>query len=143
MIRRVAEMSEVQVDTRLTNMSDWELARKAKLPESDMRSVICQAVVDTGAVMSVVPQNVVDSLGLEVARSATVRMAGGASEKVGVVHGLLVSILDRETEENACVMGDEVLIGQTVLEKLDLLVDCANQRVIGNPEHPDGPLLRV
>lgn len=31
----------------------------------------------------------------------------------------------------------DVFIGQAVLEKLDLLVDCAKKRVIPNPAHPD------
>jgi hypothetical protein len=30
-----------------------------------------------------------------------------------------------------------------VLEKLDLLVDCKGQQVIPNPQHPDGPVLRL
>lgn len=41
------------------------------------------------------------------------------------------------------VTGNEVLIGQTVLETLDLLGDCKNQRLIPNLEHPNQPVLRV
>ena len=41
------------------------------------------------------------------------------------------------------VLGDEVLIGQTVLEKLDLLPDCTNHRLIPNPAHPDQPVSKV
>jgi hypothetical protein len=36
-----------------------------------------------------------------------------------------------------------VLIGQTVLEKLDLLADCAGRRLIPNPKHPDQPVSMV
>ena len=39
--------------------------------------------------------------------------------------------------------GNEVLIGQTVLETTDLLVDCKKQKVIPNPAHPDGPVFRI
>ena len=39
--------------------------------------------------------------------------------------------------------GDEVLIGQTVLEKLDLHADCANGRLLPNPAHPDQPMTKV
>jgi hypothetical protein len=35
------------------------------------------------------------------------------------------------------------LIGQTVLEKLDLLADCARQRLVPNPAHPDQPVTKV
>jgi hypothetical protein len=45
--------------------------------------------------------------------------------------------------EEALVRGDEVSIGQTVLEKLDLLADCANRRLVANPAHPDRPVSKV
>ena len=48
-----------------------------------------------------------------------------------------------DTVEEALVLGDEVLIGQTVLEKLDMLVDCVNQRLVPNPAHPDQPVTKV
>jgi hypothetical protein len=55
----------------------------------------------------------------------------------------VIDILGRDTSDEAMVLGDNVLIGQTILEKLDLLVDCANQRVLPNPAHPDQPVLHV
>jgi hypothetical protein len=39
--------------------------------------------------------------------------------------------------EEALVLGDEVVIGQTVLEKMDLHVDYRGQRLNPNPAHPD------
>ena len=47
------------------------------------------------------------------------------------------------TPSKRLVLGDEVLIGQTVLEKLDLHADCANRRLIPNPAHPDQPVSKV
>jgi hypothetical protein len=41
------------------------------------------------------------------------------------------------------VIGDEVLIGQTVLEKMDLFVDCTGKRLIPNPAHPDQPVSKI
>lgn len=55
----------------------------------------------------------------------------------------MFEILGRETCEDAYVVGDEVLIGQTTLETTDLRVDCKNQKVIPNPAHPDGPVFRI
>ena len=51
--------------------------------------------------------------------------------------------LSRRTTEETLVLGSEVLIGQTVLESLDLQVDCTNHRVIGNPAHPDQPMIKI
>ena len=39
--------------------------------------------------------------------------------------------------------GDEVLIGQTALEKLDLLADCGNRRLVANPAQSDQPVSKV
>jgi hypothetical protein len=52
-------------------------------------------------------------------------------------------MMGRDTLEEALVLGDEVLIGQTVREKLDLLADCPNRRLIPNPAHPDQPVSKV
>jgi len=53
------------------------------------------------------------------------------------------TLVDRDVIEEALIFGDEVLLGQTVLERTDLLVDCANNRLVANPAHPDGPVYRV
>ncbi len=67
----------------------------------------------------------------------------GKKDTVGVTESLIIDILERDTSDEAMVRGDNVLIGQTVLDKLDLLVDCANQKVLPNPAHPDQPVLHV
>ena len=49
----------------------------------------------------------------------------------------MFDIRQRRSSDHALVLGDEVMIGQTLLEKMDLLVDCAGRRVVPNPAHPD------
>ncbi|MEM6331110.1 MAG: aspartyl protease family protein [Planctomycetota bacterium] len=143
MNRTVAEMGEVRVEVRLTNLVDAELAARGDLPADQVRSVTRDALVDTGAVSSALPPDVAQELGLRVQHTRPVELADGKSQRVGVVYGVIFDLIGRDTEDQAFVIGNEVLIGQTVLEKLDLLVDCSNQRVIGNPEHPDGPVLKM
>jgi hypothetical protein len=62
---------------------------------------------------------------------------------VGVTEPLIVELEGRDTLDEALVLGDEVLIGQTVLEKLDLFVDCQRRQLIPNPAHPDQPVTKV
>lgn len=69
--------------------------------------------------------------------------ADGRKDVVGVTSPLLIEWEGRNTVEEALILGDEVLIGQTVLEKLDLHVDCASNRLIPNPAHPDQPVTKV
>ena len=79
------------------------------------------------------PAEVVERLGLAIRGQLSVGYADGREEPVGMTEPLTVEIDGRETIEEALVLGDEVLIGQTVLEKLNLLVDCDSQRLIPNP----------
>jgi len=54
-----------------------------------------------------------------------------------------MEIMGRQELEDAMVSGNEVIIGQTALEKLDLMVDCVSRRLIPNPAHPDQPVSKV
>jgi len=136
-------MDEVRIRVKLTNAVDEALARRGKLPTNEVRSYEADALIDTGAISSVIPPFVVQQLGLMAARKRSVEYADGRIEAVDVTEPVTVDINGRSTSEEAFVLGDEVLIGQTVLEKTDLLVDCANRRVIPNPAHPDEPVSKI
>ena len=88
------------------------------------------------------PTHVVHQLGLAIVENQ-VEYADGRQDVVGVTEAIEISINGRRTLDEALVLGDEVIIGQTVLEKLDLLVDCRNRRVVPNPAHPDQPVSKV
>jgi clan AA aspartic protease len=136
-------MGEIRVKVRLTNALDEALARRGQLTAGQVRTAELDAVVDTGAVRTVVPTQVIQDLGLQIRGQRVVEYADGRKEPVGVTEPLLIECLKRDTMEEALVLGDEVLIGQTVLEKLDLLADCANRRLIPNPAHPNQPVTKV
>jgi predicted aspartyl protease len=136
-------MGEVRTEVKLTNLFDWEKAQEGKLKPSRVRTVSAQATVDTGAARSTLPPRLVRRLGLKARRTQVVEYADGRKEVVGVVSGVIFEILTRDTEEDAFVLGDQVLIGQTVLEKMDLLVDCHRHALVPNPAHPDQPVNKL
>jgi clan AA aspartic protease len=133
-------MGAIHVPVGLTNAIDAALVRRGVLPEDQVRSYQGTALVDTGAIRSVIPIHVLESLGLRTWGQRVAEYADGRQEAVGISEPMVFNVLGRETVEEALVLGDEVLIGQTVLEKLDLLADCDNQRLIPNPAHPDQPV---
>ena len=137
------KMGEVRVQVKLTNAVDEELVSRELLNPNQLRVCETQALVDTGAVRTVIPIQIVQQLGLRIRGQQIAKYADGREEMVGLTGAVIIEIEGRETTEAALVTGDEVLIGQTVLETLDLLVDCKNQRLIPNPAHPDYPVLRV
>jgi len=136
-------MGEVFVRVRLSNAGDVERVRTGKASPDAVRTLEVDALVDTGATRSVIPREIAEQLGLNLLARAVGRMADGSYVNVGICSPIAFEILGRETFEDAYVMGNEVLIGQTVLGTTDLLIDCRNRTVIPNPAHPDGPVFRV
>jgi clan AA aspartic protease len=136
-------VGEVRVTVRLTNATDEALARRGVLAPDQVRTCETDALVDTGAVRTILPRHLADRLGLNLRGQRTVTYADGRGEIVNLTEAIVVELQGRDTTDEALVVGDEVLIGQTVLEKLDLFVDCKGQRVIQNPRHPNGPVSRV
>lgn len=136
-------MGEVRIQVKLTNTVDRALARRGQIKSEEIRSYTADALVDTGAVSSVVPPNIMVQLGLQADGQRVAQYADGRNEVVPLTEPITFSIIGRETSEGAMVLGDEVIIGQTVLEVLDLLVDCNSQQVIPNPAHPDQPIVKI
>jgi clan AA aspartic protease len=136
-------MGEVRSKTQVINAVDEELARRGQITPTQVRRYEADALVDTGAVRSVLPPHIVQQLGLTIRGQRVAEYADGRKESVGVTGPVIFSIDGRDTLEEALVLGDEVLIGQTVPEKLDLQVDCSGRKLVPNPAHPDQPVTKV
>jgi clan AA aspartic protease len=134
-------MGEVRTKVRLFNNADANAAAEGRLSPDKVRVVEADAMVDTGAVRSCVPAPLLERLGIKPYDRVTVELADGRESQAGIAEGLSFEIMQRRSSDDALVLGDEVLIGQTLLEKMDLLVDCARQRLV--PAHPDGPVNKL
>jgi clan AA aspartic protease len=140
---RKSPMGEVRLKVTLTNAVDEALVRRGLLSADRIRRYEADALVDTGAVRSVLPSHVVRQLGLAIVGRTRATYANDAAEDIDIAEVVGIDINGRRTTEETLVLGSEVLIGQTVLESLDLLVDCTNHRVIPNPAHPDQPVIKI
>ncbi|PSB19452.1 clan AA aspartic protease [Phormidesmis priestleyi ULC007] len=136
-------MGAVRTTVKLTNAGDESMVSRGVLAPRHLREYEGQALVDTGAVMLVIPQSVAEQLGLRIRGQQVARFANGAEELVGITEPIIVECEGRITADEALVVGDEILIGQVILEKLDLLPDCKNQRLIPNPANPDYPVAMI
>ena len=134
-------MGEVVVKTKLTNFVDDGMAKRRKLPRSKVRSFEVDGIADCGAVTLTMPANLARRLGLVRTGSEFVVYANGERDEVPVVEGVIIEIQGRRSISRALVLGEEVLIGQTVLEEMDYLVDSRNQRLI--PAHAEGQVAMV
>jgi len=103
------------------------------------------ALIDTGATMVVLPQDMVNKLGLRKAREVKVRYANNKVEIKPVYRAVVIEILGREgTFDVICEEeGSQPLIGQVVLEVLDLVVDPRTKKLMPNPASPETPMIDI
>ena len=130
---------------QLENTADRNIASAGLRDESTIRRTAVEGVVETGAVMLVLPENVVGRLGLRRQREVVVAYADERKETRPVAGPVTIHIGDRFMITE-CVVGpplSEPLIGQIVLEALDLIADCTNRTIAPRPESPDSPLLKL
>lgn len=138
-------MGEVKEYFQLTNFSDLCLAKGGHLPKDKIRSLQLEMIVNTGATMVVLSEDIARKLGLEKENEVYMRLADNSLRKCFKAKGLLVQFDGRESLTD-CLIGEkgiESLLGQIPLEEMDLVVDCNNKRIIPNPDSPDKPVLKV
>ena len=136
-------MGEVKVPIILQNFSDRALIA-AGVRDSVRRHEMV-AIVDTGSVMLALPQDVVEKLGLEQARTIVVTYADERREERPVVAPVLLTVAGRDMILEAVVLPptSPALLGQIPLEGMDLIVDCPKQTLGPRPESPIYPLLNM
>ena len=131
MISSRGEMGRFAVEIALANNRDVQLAESGAIPADKVRRVRIQGVIDTGAARLVLPESVVEELGLPAAGKAKVRYADQRTSTRKRVSNVLLELLGRESVFSAVVepKRQTALIGAIVLEELDLVVDCTTQRL--------------
>ena len=136
-------MGAIRSRVKLINAIDEELVQRGLQAPQHLRACETEALVDTGCVALVIPAAMAEQLGLRVRGTQVAKYADGREEAVNVTGPVNLECEGRRTVDEALVVGDAVLLGQVVLEKLDLLADCKHQRLIPNPAHPDYPVFDI
>jgi len=135
----------ISVEIELENYLDKGMALKGYIKESEIRRAKVKALVDTGAVLLMLPQDLVEELGLEYLRRAIVRYADERLEERDVA-GVVIIKIGKRIMSTDCIVGpprSEPLIGQIVLEGMDLIIDPVEQKLTPRPESPYLPELKL
>jgi len=142
---RIMGMGEIRVNVLLENERDVCLHEEGSLVQAEIRHVRTDAVVDTGAVMILLAQDVVERLGLRKMQKAIVTLADERKIELDRAGGLLLTIGERQMTTDCLVgpPGCEPLIGQIVLESLDLIPDPLKRTLTPRPESPFLPTLKM
>ncbi|MBI3098450.1 MAG: aspartyl protease family protein [Planctomycetes bacterium] len=138
-------MGEVKVRVLLQNAGDLVLKERGKLGRQKVRSRNVDAVVDTGAVMMLLPQDLVEDLGVDTKGKTIVTLTDESKRELSVARILSITVCGRTWETDSLVgpPGCTPLIGQLILERLDLIVDPAKRTLTPRPESPFLPTLNL
>lgn len=125
-------MGRFAVEMEVANDVDMAQLESGKLGRRKVRRMNLRGVVDSGAARLVLPKAVVEELGLTPAGKLRVRYADGRSALRQTVKRVYVELLGRSGSCTAIVEPNRTaaLIGAIVLEDLDLLVDCSNEKLV-------------
>ena len=91
----------------LENTADRSIASQGLRDESTIRRTTVEGVVDTGAVMLVLPENVVTRLGIETQRKVVVTYADDRKETRPVAGPVMVRIGNRFMNTD-CIVGPPI-----------------------------------
>ncbi|MCL2441862.1 MAG: hypothetical protein FWD13_00135 [Treponema sp.] len=126
-------MREVNVELTLKNGADIIRASKGTMTEQNVRSVVVNAIVDTGAMLLVIGDELRRKLGLEILESRTVALARGSTTNCSIAGPVEIHWKNRKSFIRPMVLPNEkeVLLGVIPLEEMDLMVDPVNNTLVG------------
>jgi predicted aspartyl protease len=144
-VRYLCGVGEIRAHLLLENQRDRILAEVGQLEPRAVRRLELDALVDTGAVMLLLPQDVVEALGLPLDGKIIVTLANDDKVELFRARHLSLTLGDRQMDTD-CLVGpprSEPLVGQLVLERLDLVLDPVKRTVQPRPESPFLPSLKL
>lgn len=132
----MGKKGEIRVKVKLENNGDLFLREVGKLGKQKIRAEEVDAMVDTGAVMMLLSQDLVKRIGLGKLGKAIVTLANEQKVELDRAGTILVTVAGRKMPTDCLVgpPGCEPLIGQLVMESLDLTP---------RPESPYLPSLKL
>jgi clan AA aspartic protease len=138
-------MGLTYAEVLLTNAIDISNARLYIIGEEEIRRIVSTMLVDSGADMLCINENIQTILGLPFIEKRRCQLAEGFSPPLDIVGPVQLRFKNRITSCNAIVLtGDaEPLLGAIPLEEMDLLIDPLKGELIINPEHPEHAVLRI
>jgi clan AA aspartic protease len=120
------------VEFEVANNRDLIAADLGHLEHKKVRRLTLEGLVDSGATRLVLPTAIAKRLGFPKVGQTKTKYADGRVGQRDVVDEVRIILLGRNCVLNAIVepKRETALIGAIVLETLDFVVDCTNQKLV-------------
>lgn len=138
-------MGEIRATAELFNYVEGERAAEGAVPQDTVARVSLDMLVDTGSVMVLLPQEVIERLRLRHWEKHVAVLADDRKVSLRRFHGLGLKVCGRMGLFE-CLEGPpncEALLGQVVLEVLDLIPDPVKKALTVRPESPFIPVVKL
>ncbi|WP_089940792.1 hypothetical protein [Candidatus Entotheonella palauensis] len=112
-------MGQADIDVELKNTREAVMQQMGRLERAEVHVYLAHALIDAGATHSVLPRFVAERLGLIIIGRTEAQMADGRYVDADVAEPFFVDILGRQASDDPLIMGDQVLLGVTVLENFE------------------------
>ena len=136
-------MGIVYANIELRNGGDIELSRRKYIGEEDIRYININMMVDSGAIMLAINEEIRVALGLEIIDHRSSQLADGTRLNLPVAGSIEVRYEGRFCTTNALVLPEdtEPLLGAIPMEEMDLWINPAHNLLTA--VHPEGPLMSL
>ncbi len=131
-------MGHIYADVELINGEDLLLSKRHIIGEEEVKRMSVRILVDTGAYMLTINENIQQQLQLPFLEKRKAILADGRILECDVVWPIELRFKNRKVICSAMVLaGDsEPLLGVIPMEEMDVLIHPQREELIVNPEHP-------
>jgi clan AA aspartic protease len=132
------DMGLVYAEIELTSVDDMVLHRRGFMDESEIKQITVNALVDSGAYMLTINDDVRNQLDLPFIEKQLATLADETQVEIDVVGPVEVRFENRSTTCRAVVLptASEVLLGAIPMEDMDVLIHPREEKLVVNPKHP-------
>ena len=132
------DMGLVYAEIELTSVDDMVLHRRGFIDESEIKQITVNALVDSGAYMLTINDDVRNQLDLPLIEKQFATLADETQVEVEVVGPVDVRFENRSTTCRAVVLPNagEILLGAIPMEDMDVLIHPKEEKLVVNPKHP-------
>jgi len=138
-------MGLVYAAIEIINAGDIEVANRGYIKEIEIRRTNVRAMVDSGAYMLAINEDIKLQLGLRQVDKKLATLADGSTIHLPVVGPVEIRFSNRKTNVMAMVLpgNEEVLLGAIPMEDMDVIIDPLKQQLIVHPERPYIPKMSM
>jgi clan AA aspartic protease len=132
------DMGLVFAEIELTNGGDAYMFRQGMIEEAEIKQIMVNALVDSGAYMLTINNDVRNQLDLPFIEKQLATLADETQVEIDIVGPVDVRFENRSTTCRAVVLPNagEVLLGAIPMEDMDVLIHPREEKLVVNPKHP-------